>query len=381
MNGTALFVFFFLAILCAGLSVTNYLNLTILGNDNSLDGFKGNRSGFLDVENDKLVISTFEQYGDPIYKANALTVQDSPVKIQILNSNSKEHSIPSLNISNTGTSDVNINFKTNDPSGLVETGKIEVTSGDNNITDVGFSSSKYHLRFNNSGNMLATGMFNFAPYLDNVVTVPTPSDKWFRFAVTTNTTYLVPYSAYNNETNLQGNTNMWFSLPTDISVTPGDHINFVYTGIASVINSGNKRITKWGPPNVIREGSFVDNWGAGINYMDEIPSDVGPMGIKVNEERNSYLKGIFSFSELNQSDTNNTPAGTLIQFNALDTNPISWAVELDTVQPHCNFVFADPRHDFEGGLGSLYRAIQASKGEQETIQTLWNPGGTVDHHI
>lgn len=359
MNGTALFVFFFLAILCAGLSVTNYLNITILGNDNSLDDFNGNRSGFLEVENDKLVISTFEQYGDPIYTENALTVQDSPVKIQILNSDSKEHSIPTLNISNTGTNNVNINFKTNDPSGLVETGKIEVTSGDNNITDVGFSTGsiypEHHLRFNNSGNMLATGMFNFAPYLDNVVTVPTPSDKWYRFAVKPNTTYLVPDSVYaDSNSNSQDNTNMWFFLPVDISVTPGDHINFVFTGIASVINSGNRKITKWGPPNVIARGSFVDNWGAGINYMGEIPSDISRMGIKQNNMNNSHLTGVFWFSQLNHSDTNNTPAGTLVQFNALDTNPITWAVELDTVQPHCNFYFEN---------------------------TNWSPGGSVNHHI
>ena len=357
MNGTALFVFFFLAILCAGLSVTNYLNITILSNKstNSLDGFKGNRSGFLDVENEKLVISTFEQYGDPIYKANALTVQDSPVKIQILNSNSKEHSIPTLNISNTGTNDVNINFQTNDPGGLIETGKIEVTSGDNNITEVGFSSSECHLRFNNSGNVLATGMFNFAPYLDNVVTVTTPSDKWYRFAVKPNTTYLVPDSVYaDSNSNSQGNTNAWFFLPVDISVTPGDHINFVFTGIASVTNSGKRKITKWGPPNVIAKNSFVDNWGAGIKSMSDIPSSTSGMGIKQNDVDNSHLTGEFWFGQLNKSYTNNTPAGTLVQFNALATNPITWAVELDTVQPQCNFYF-------------------------ENLN--WNPGGTVNHQI
>ena len=352
MKGTALFVFFFLAILCSALSVTNYLNITILNNDNILDGFKGNRSGFLDVEDESVVISTFEQYGDPIYKANALTVQDSPVKIQILNSNSKEHSIPTLNIANTGTSDVNIKFNTNDPNGLIETGKIDITSGDNGISDVNFNTGIANLRFNDSGNVFATGMFNFAPYLDNVVTVPTTNDGWFRYSVTTNTTYLIPRNIYDGGTS-NNNTNCWFYLPTVEGVTPGDHINFVFTGIASIVNDGNRKITKWGPPGAIAQNSFIDNWGPGIKRMNNLPSDTSRMGIQRNTSSNNILTGNFSYNDLNNSDTNNTPSGTLVQFNALNTNPITWAVELDTVQPMCNFYF----------------------------ENIWSPGGTTNHQI
>lgn len=350
MDRTGLILFFFLALLCVALSVTNYLNISIIGKSNALGDFNGNRSGFLDLGDQSTVISTFKQDNEPIYNKNALTVQGSPVNIQILNSDNNKHHVPILNISNNSTRDGSINFGTNDSSGTILTGSIDITSNDNGPVEVDFHSVG-HLKFNSSGNVFGTGMFNFAPYLDNVVTVPTTSDGWFRYSVTTNTTYLVPRNIYDGG-NSNNNTNCWFYLPTIEDVTPGDHINFVFTGIAAITNDGNRKITKWGPPGAIAENSFIDNWGAGIKRMNTLPSDLDRMGIKQNTSSKNNLTGNFSYNQLN-NDTNNTPSGTLVQFSALDTNPITWAVELDTVQPMCNFYF----------------------------ENNWSPGGTTNHQI
>ena len=333
MNTTSLFIFFLLALLCVGLSITNYLNITIIGDQNDLGDFKGNRSNFLQLDGESTVITSFDEFGDPEYKSNALTVQDTPVKIQVLNSADDNINPPAINIVNTSTPTTVINFKVNDPdSGSKSINNITVTEGDVNFTQ--FFGGSNALAITNNYDVYSPCLFNLSPYLHNVTEI---QDQGY-YNITNQGTYVITpnsgtiYPAGND-------TNFWFSLPTKGG--PGDAINFIFTG-TNCLQISNARLLNihWGPPNYIKGYSVIENYNSGNGDFNSGVKDPNSFGAFVTPPGSNVLScSCDSTTEVRGGRGDNTSvAGLVVKFSAVDIDGgIKWAVEVDTVYPFLKF--------------------------------------------
>lgn len=336
MNTIYLFIFFLLALLCVGLAITNYLNITIFGDQNELSDFKGNRSNFLQVDGESTIITTFEQFGDPRYKSNALTVEDTPVKIQVLNSTGDVTKSPTINIVNSESENTTINFRINDS-----------TSGSKTINDINLYTSldsEQYIKFSAGQNslsftindILAPCLFNLAPYLyTDVVNITNQG----YYSLTVNRHYVVLPN--NNTTEPSGDANFSFSLPTPgIS---GEYINFMFTGVNTLPISNAKTLKmRWGPEGIIAPNSVIENYFSDQgNYIDQ-QSDTSNFGAFNTYDANNVLACYCDSGRtlLGGGNSNTTVAGLIVKFSSVPTSKgLKWAVEIDNVYPMVEFQF------------------------------------------
>ena len=335
MNTTSLFIFFLLALLCVGISITNYLNITIIGDENNLSDFKGNRSNFLQIDGESTVITSFDEFGDPEYKSNALTVQDTPVKIQVLNSADDNINPPSINIVNTSTPSTVINFKVNDTNsdtGSKTINNITVTEGNVNFTQ--FFGGSNALAITNNYNVYSPCLFNLSPYLDTVTEIKNQG----YYNITSQGTYVITPNSGTIYPEVNHNT-FWFSLPTKGG--PGDAINFIFTGTNCLqITNGTILTIHWGPPNYIKDNSVIENYNSENGNFASGVKDSNSFGAFVTPPGSNVLScscdsGI---PVIGGQGDNTSVAGLVVKFSAVKVGEgIKWAVEVDTVYPFLKF--------------------------------------------
>jgi len=357
-----------LALICVGLSITNYYNITIFNVETDLDDFKGNRSNFLQSNDNSTVITTFDEFNNKAYDTNALTVQASPVKIQILSSDPSasekpgakketgELPTPTLQITNdSGIEATTITTNSNDTqNGTIECSKIDVNK-DGSIT---YTGGNNNLKFDSTGQVFSPVIFNLSPYLGGTYLInPGVTKQWFNFTVKRNYTYFIPSSVYTNNI-FNNNTNLWFVLPTDSSIQIGDKIDFVFLGAANANNKqGNQKSSrvKWGNENgkVIAGKSILENFylnnprwevanptnlgSAGILYADKF------QGTTQSDNDFSNMTAFLNFSPLYGNDDNkrNAPGGAVAMFRAVSTSKtgVKWAATWECNQPYMNAYF------------------------------------------
>lgn len=335
MNTTTLFIFFLLALLCVGLSITNYLNITILGNQNELIDFKGNRSNFLEVDGESTVITTFEQFGEPKYKSNALTIEDTPVKIQVLDSAGDTVNPPCINIVNTETDSTAINFRIND-----------TTSGSKIINYIGsgagqsFISGHSSLAFKDY-DIFAPCLFNLAPYLSTLVGLK----KLGYYNLSSNKSYMMDVYATAIDVNI------WFSLPTP--GYSGEYINFIFVGTNSFpIYKPHTAKMRWGPPGIIAPNSIIENYFSDQGIFTNKQQDPDNFGAFNTYDANNILACYCDSSRTllgKNEGANTTVAGLIVKFSSVPTSKgYKWAVEIDNVYPMVEFQY---NTDWSSGTG------------------------------
>ena len=320
-----------MALLCVGLSITNYLNITIFGDQNELSDFKGNRSKFLQVDGESTTITSFEQFGEPKYKSNALTIEDTPVKIQVLDSEGNTINHPCINIANTESTNTSINFRIND-----------TTNGSKTINQVGlygeftiFSADQNTLSFV-SDDVLAPCLFNLAPYLNTVDYISSEG----RYNLSPNRNYEVTGEATITSVN---DKNFFFYLPS--SNSSGEYINFLFTGSNGLfINNAKNLKMRWGPPGILAPNSVIENYYSNEGIFTNKQQDTGNFGAFNIYDANNILgcycdSGRTLLGKKNGS-SNTSVGGLIVKFSSVPTTGgFKWAVEIDNVYPMVKFQF------------------------------------------
>lgn len=337
---TSLFIFFLLALLCVGLSITNYLNITILGNQTKLSGFKGNRSNFLQVDGESTVITTFDQFDESDYTDNALTVQAAPVKIQVLNDGGEKGgkystNPPCINIVNTESQSTFINFRINDTTSDSKTiNDIHVFTSIDSTQIVTLSAGINTLSFVQY-DILSPCLFNLTPYFYENSIIPIGTEGHYN---------LSSYGNYIMEPTPTGeDLNFFFSLPNVGS--SGLYINFIFTGVNSYpIDSSKELRMRWGPPGILAPNSVIENYNSrqGIFTNGEEKQEIFGAFNTYNDANNilyCYCDSRRTLLGKNEG-ANTTVAGLIVKFSSVSTNNgYKWAVEIDNVYPMVEFQF------------------------------------------
>ena len=317
MKQNTVLIFFIISLICAGLSIGNYEGVTIINKANSLSNLKGNTGSFLQIDKDSSVVSSFNQYGDKIYTENALTVQDTPARINLLNNSKDPEYYPVLKLSSFRNDDIDIQTAANHD--VISSIGVN-TNQSNSDYNLKLSCGNTRLAFSGD-NINSSHNFIYAPYMGDIIYINLFTAQ-FVYHAKINTNYALTNVDWWGVAG-QNHTDHWFELPNNCP--NGSYINYIFadTNInASASNATYLRL-KWGPPPIY---GFLNNYNTQNMQSNQTPGKTGNGGFGI--QRSGSHDNITCYANLNAYNGSfSYPGASVLKFLRFNG---AWHVELET---------------------------------------------------